>query len=219
MPISWVKFHDQLRFVSRSVCKNRSHNSGNLASVFIFCQLDSNCLHYLLHKCKSVKISIYRTFVYCCITCQTAKWCITHFLFTMRAILLAMFPKIWISALTWTVYSIKTKRAVCKIICTRNLNLTNYTVLKINVHTRLIFFLHITSLFRLYFYVNAGTHEECTIYYKPMHVLFISIQWQSSWHFSLAFLFRNINGNLINDINKEDSKLIKLTENIHYLQK
>lgn len=137
----------------------------------------------------------------------------------MRAILLAMFPKIWISAWTWTVYSIKAKRAVCKIILTRNVNLTNYIVLNIDVHTSFWFFLLITSLFRLYYYVNAGTHEECTIYYKPMHVLFISIQWQSSWHPSLAFLFRNINGKLINDINKEDSKLTKLTENIHYLQK
>lgn len=143
MSMSLVKFHDQLRCVNRSVCKNRSHNTGNLASVFIFCQIDSNCLHWLLHKCKSVVISIKSTFVSCYITCQTAKRCIAHFLLTMRAILLAMFPKIWISAWTWTVCSIKSKRAVCKIILTRNVNLTNYTVLKIDVPTWLIFFSYI----------------------------------------------------------------------------
>lgn len=72
-------------------------------------------------------------------------------------------------------YFIKIKWVVCKIICIRNVNLINYMVLKINVYIRLIFFLYIILLFRLYYYVNVGIDEECMIYYKLMYVLLILI--------------------------------------------
>lgn len=72
------------------------------------------------------------------------------------------------------VYSEKAKWTLCKIKLTRNIFLLNYTI---DVHNyNWVVFFNLTLLCRVYYYVYAGTHLTCTIFYKPMHVLSILLQ-------------------------------------------